>query len=142
VILSTKVGQEKIDFCFSLWALSYAVMTFMPSIFFCFLFFDSVTAERWVPIVEVSEAGLPNFLEHKKKDGFFLIGLEQTANSFSIDEFTFPKKVVSCSLSLSPPPTWVSSVNDHKVELVSFSSVGAVMDHVLLALDQGLAKVS
>ncbi|KAH8973918.1 hypothetical protein BDL97_01G073400 [Sphagnum fallax] len=54
----------------------------------------SVTAERWVPIVEVSEAGLPNFLEHKKKDGFFLIGLEQTANSFSIDEFTFPKKVV------------------------------------------------
>ncbi len=92
VILSTKVGQEKIDFCFSLWALSYAVMTFMPSIFFCFLFFDSVTAERWVPIVEVSEAGLPNFLEHKKKDGFFLIGLEQTANSsFSVDEFTFPK---------------------------------------------------
>jgi len=101
-----------------------------------------VTAERWVPIVEVSEAGLPNFLEHKKKDGFFLIGLEQTANSLCIDEFTFPKKVVSCSLSLSPPPTWVSSVNDHKVELVSFSSVGAVMDHVFLALDQGLAKVS
>ncbi len=101
-----------------------------------------MTAERWVPIVEVSEAGLPNFLEQKKKDGFFLIGLEQTANSFSIDEFTFPKKVVSCSLSLSPPPTWVSSVNDHKVELVSFSSVGAVMDHVFLALDQGLAKVS
>ncbi len=103
-----------------------------------------MTAERWVPIVEVSEAGLPNFLEHKKKDGFFLIGLEQTANSFSIDEFTFPKKVVSCSLSLplSPPPTGVSSVNDHKVELVSFSSVGAVMDHVFLALDQGLAKVS
>jgi tRNA guanosine-2'-O-methyltransferase len=33
----------------------------------------SVTAERWVPIVEVSEAGLPNFLEHKKKGGFFLM---------------------------------------------------------------------
>ncbi len=60
-----------------------------------------MTAEHWVPIVEVSEAGLPNFLEHKKKDGFFLIGLEQTANSFSIDEFSFPKKVVSFSLSLS-----------------------------------------
>ncbi len=50
-----------------------------------------MTAECWVPIVEVSEAGLPNFLEHKKKGGFFLIGLEQTANSFSVDEFTFPK---------------------------------------------------
>jgi hypothetical protein len=46
------------------------------------------------------------------------------------------------SLFLSPPPTWVSSVDDHKVEQVSFSSVGAVMDLVFLALDQGLAKVS
>ncbi len=86
-------------------------------------------------------AGLPNFLEHKKKGGFFLIGLEQTANSFSIDEFTFPKKVVSCSLSLSRPHM-VSSVDDYKVELGSFSSVGAVMDLVFLALDHGLVKVS
>jgi len=81
-------------------------------------------------------------LEHKKKGGFFLIGLEQTANSFSVDEFTFPKKWSVAPLFLSPPPTWVSSVDDHKVELVSFSSVGAVMDLVFLALDQGLAKVS
>jgi hypothetical protein len=64
----------------------------------------------------------------------------ETANSFSIEEVSFPKTVVSCSLSL--PPTWVRSVDDHKVELVSFSSVGAVMDLVFLALDQGLAKVS
>ncbi len=51
-----------------------------------------MTAECWVRIVDVSEARLPNFLEHKKKGRFFLIGLEQTANSsFSVDEFTFPK---------------------------------------------------
>jgi len=83
-----------------------------------------VTAERWVPIVEVSETALPN--------------------SFCIDEFSFPKKVVSCSSSfyLSLPPMWVGSVDDCKVELVSFSSVGAVMDLVFLALVQGLAKVS
>jgi len=68
----------------------------------------------------------------------------EPANSFSIDEFSFPKKVVRCSssFSLSLPPTWVGSVDDCKVELVSFSSVGAVMDLVFLALDQGLAKVS
>jgi len=36
-----------------------------------------------------------------------------------IDEFSFPKKMVNC-----------------------YSSVGAVMDLVFLALDQGLAKVS
>jgi len=83
-------------------------------------------------------------LEQQKKDGFFLIGLEQTTNTFSIDEFSFPQKVVRCSssFSLSLPPTWVGSVDDHKVELVSFSSVGAVMDLVFLALDQGLGKVS
>ncbi len=92
--------------------------------------------------MEVSKAVLPNFFEHKKKDGFFLIGLEQTANSFSIVEFSFPKKVVSCSLSLSLSLPHPHGVDEHKVELVSFSSVGAVMDLVFLALDQGLGKVS
>jgi len=71
-------------------------------------------------------------LEHKKKDGLFLIGLEKL------------QTVVSCpsSFSLSLPATWVGSVDGCKVDLVSFSSVGAVMDLLFLALDQGLAKVS
>ncbi len=83
-----------------------------------------MTAERWVPIVELSETALPN--------------------SFCIDEFSFfPKKwSVALLLSLSLPPTWAGGVDDCKVELVNFSSVGAVMDLVFLALDQGLAKVS
>jgi hypothetical protein len=57
----------------------------------------------------------------------------------------FPKKwsvALLLSLSLSLRPTWVGSVDDCKVELVNFSSVGEVMDLVFLALDQGLAKVS
>jgi len=59
----------------------------------------------------------------------------------------FPKKLsvallLSLFLLLFLPPTWVGSVDDYKVELVSFSSVGAVMDLVFLALDQGLTKVS
>ncbi len=55
----------------------------------------------------------------------------------------FPKKwSVALLLSLSLLSTWVGSVDDCKFELVSFSSVGAVMDLVFLALDQGLANVS
>ncbi len=142
VILSTEVGQEKIDFCFSLWALSCSVMTFMPQIFFCFLFFDSVTAECWAPIVEVSEAGLPKFLEHRKRVGSFSLGWSKLQTVSLLMRSHFPKGGQLLSLFLSPPPTWVSSVDDHKVELVSFSSVGAVMDVVFLALDQGLAKAS
>jgi hypothetical protein len=100
-----------------------------------------VTAERWVPIVDVSEAGLPNFLEHKKKGGLFLTGWGKL-QTFSLSMSShFPKKW-SVALFLSLPPTWVRSVDDQKVELVSFSSVGAVMDLVFLALDQWLAKVS
>jgi hypothetical protein len=60
----------------------------------------------------------------------------ETPYSFSIDEFSFPKKwSVALLLSLSLSPTWVGSVDDCKVELVSFSSVGAVMDLVFLALE-------
>ncbi len=117
-------------------------MTFMPQIFFCFLFFDSVTAECWAPIVEVSEAGLPKFLEHRKRVGSFSLGWSKLQTVSLLMSSHFPKGGQLLSLFLSPPPTWVSSVDDHKVELVSVSSVGAVMDVVFLALDQGLAKVS
>jgi hypothetical protein len=54
----------------------------------------------------------------------------------------FPKKWSVAFLFLTPLPTWVRSVDDHKVELVSFASVGAVIDLVFLALDQGFGKVS
>lgn len=55
----------------------------------------SVTAEQWVPLVEVPEVGVMDFLLQKKKQGFSLLGLEQTANSVSIDSYSFPRKSVS-----------------------------------------------
>ncbi len=72
-------------------------------------------------------------MEHKKKDGFFLIGLESLQTVSLLMSSHFPKMwSVALLLSLSLPPTWVGSVDDCKVELVSFSSVGAVMDLVFL----------
>ncbi|KAK3023240.1 hypothetical protein RJ639_043352 [Escallonia herrerae] len=54
----------------------------------------SVTAEKWVPIVEVPVISVKVFLEKKKQDGFSILGLEQTANSIPLDQYTFPKKTV------------------------------------------------
>ncbi|KAI3973692.1 hypothetical protein MKX01_031112 [Papaver californicum] len=54
----------------------------------------SVTAEKWVPIIEVPVTSLKVYLEKKKKEGFSILGLEQTANSLPLDQYTFPKKMV------------------------------------------------
>lgn len=54
-----------------------------------------MTAEKWVPIVEVPVNSLKLFLEKKKREGFSILGLEQTANSVSLDKYQFPKKTVS-----------------------------------------------
>ncbi|KAL3619436.1 hypothetical protein CASFOL_037006 [Castilleja foliolosa] len=54
----------------------------------------SVTAEKWVPIVEVPVAIMKTFLEKKKQEGFAILGLEQTANSFALDQYKFPRKTV------------------------------------------------
>lgn len=66
----------------------------------------AVTAEKWVPILEVKENDLDNFLREKKTEGWSLIGVEQTANSKqsilscsesqgqNLIEFHFPEKCV------------------------------------------------
>lgn len=54
----------------------------------------SVTAEKWVPIIEVPVISMKVFLERKKHEGFSILGLEQTANSISLDQYEFPKRTV------------------------------------------------
>lgn len=55
----------------------------------------SVTAEKWVPVMEVPVASMKVFLEKKKQHGYAILGLEQTANSIPLDQFKFPTKTVS-----------------------------------------------
>uniref|UniRef100_A0A803PMX3 tRNA (guanosine(18)-2'-O)-methyltransferase TARBP1 n=1 Tax=Cannabis sativa TaxID=3483 RepID=A0A803PMX3_CANSA len=54
----------------------------------------SVTADKWVPIIEVPVDSMKVFLEKKKREGYSILGLEQTANSIQLDHYTFPKKMV------------------------------------------------
>ncbi|KAK6251036.1 hypothetical protein SCA6_005041 [Theobroma cacao] len=53
-----------------------------------------VTAEKWVPIIEVPVNSVKQFLEKKKREGYSILGLEQTANSVPLDQYIYPKKTV------------------------------------------------
>ncbi|XP_074017579.1 probable methyltransferase TARBP1 [Numenius arquata] len=52
----------------------------------------SVSAEQWLPLVEVKPAQLVDYLQQKKTEGYTIIGVEQTAKSFDLTEYCFPEK--------------------------------------------------
>ncbi|XP_055083217.1 probable methyltransferase TARBP1 [Periophthalmus magnuspinnatus] len=54
----------------------------------------SVTSERWLPLLEVKPLELTDFLQLKKSDGYCIVGVEQTANSHSLESYHFPKKTL------------------------------------------------
>jgi tRNA G18 (ribose-2'-O)-methylase SpoU len=52
----------------------------------------SVSAQHWLPMEEVPESQLLEYLATQKTAGYSLIGLEQTSNSLSLESFSFPTK--------------------------------------------------
>ncbi|KAK6203617.1 uncharacterized protein RJT21DRAFT_28687 [Scheffersomyces amazonensis] len=53
----------------------------------------AVTADSWMPMIEVRENDIRDYLQNKKKDGYTLIGLEQTDKSIELNsELKFPAK--------------------------------------------------
>ncbi|XP_030628121.1 probable methyltransferase TARBP1 [Chanos chanos] len=54
----------------------------------------SVSSELWLPLLEVKPAELADFLQLKKREGYCIIGVEQTANSQSLQDFHFPEKTL------------------------------------------------
>ena len=55
----------------------------------------SVTAEQWLPIRDVSIAGLVPYLLRLRREGYTLVGLEQTRGAVDVNAFDFPRKTVS-----------------------------------------------
>ena len=50
---------------------------------------------RWQNIQEVGRgANLVHYLEEKQSEGFVLVGLEQTSQSISLDEYEFENKTI------------------------------------------------
>ncbi|XP_052769493.1 probable methyltransferase TARBP1 [Mya arenaria] len=54
----------------------------------------SVTAHKWIPITEVHETDLSDYLQQRRQAGYTLVGVEQTANSVSLTDYTFPTKTL------------------------------------------------
>eukprot|EP01138_Halocafeteria_seosinensis_P004912 gb/GECG01005023.1/.p1 GENE.gb/GECG01005023.1/~~gb/GECG01005023.1/.p1 ORF type:complete len:1947 (+),score=202.07 gb/GECG01005023.1/:1-5841(+) len=54
----------------------------------------SVSAAQWLPIHEVAPSHLREYLTLKKKEGYTIVGLEQTAKSQPMDVYSFPENVV------------------------------------------------
>ncbi|KAG1690295.1 putative methyltransferase TARBP1 [Nymphon striatum] len=54
----------------------------------------SVTAENWIPIIEVKPCQLAKYLSQKKDEGYLIAGAEQAADSVSLPDVIFPEKVV------------------------------------------------
>uniref|UniRef100_A0A670Y1H1 tRNA (guanosine(18)-2'-O)-methyltransferase TARBP1 n=1 Tax=Pseudonaja textilis TaxID=8673 RepID=A0A670Y1H1_PSETE len=52
----------------------------------------SVSAEQWLSVIEVKPFQLIEYLEQKKAEGYFIIGVEQTAKSCNLMEYCFPEK--------------------------------------------------
>ncbi|KAJ7396199.1 hypothetical protein BTVI_147805 [Pitangus sulphuratus] len=52
----------------------------------------SVSAEQWLPLVEVKPCQLVDYLQQKKTEGYTIIGVEQTAKSYDLTEYCFPEK--------------------------------------------------
>lgn len=91
----------------------------------------SVTAEKWINMVECKESDLLSFLILKKNLGFTLIGLEQTNESKSIEEYEFPDK---CVLLLGKERTGVPiefiEVLDSCVEIPQFGTIRSLNVHI------------
>lgn len=53
----------------------------------------AVTADNWMPMLEVKSSEIISFLQEKKREGYTLIGLEQTDKSVELNsDLKFPKK--------------------------------------------------
>ncbi|KAK1356468.1 putative tRNA (Guanosine(18)-2'-O)-methyltransferase [Heracleum sosnowskyi] len=91
----------------------------------------SVTAEKWVPIIEVPTSSVKLFLEKKQQDGFSILGLEQTANSIPLDKFVFPKKsVVVLGREKEGIPVELIHILDACIEIPQLGIVRSLNVHV------------
>jgi len=54
----------------------------------------TMTAEKWIPIVECPPSNLIDFIRMKRLGGYTIMALEQTSSSTKLSEFQFPDKGV------------------------------------------------
>ncbi|KAK9155092.1 hypothetical protein Sjap_002572 [Stephania japonica] len=91
----------------------------------------SVTAQKWVPMIEVPISSMKNFLKKKKQEGFAILGLEQTANSIPLDNFDVPKcSCLSLFIENEGIPVDIIHILDACVEIPQLGVVRSLNVHV------------
>jgi tRNA G18 (ribose-2'-O)-methylase SpoU len=95
----------------------------------------SVTSEKWLPIYEVKERDLLDYLSYQKSNGYKIVGIEQTADSKMLHTFQFPTR---CILLLGKEkegiPQEYYSIMDFCVEIPQFGIIRSLNVHVTGAL--------
>lgn len=91
----------------------------------------SVTAEQWVPLIEVPELNLSQWMMQKRAEGYMLVGLEQTAESKSLPDFAFPhKSVLLLGREREGIPVQLLQLLDHTVEIPQLGIIRSLNVHV------------
>eukprot|EP01001_Neometanema_parovale_P004648 NODE_1670_length_1644_cov_94.491782_g1591_i0.p1 GENE.NODE_1670_length_1644_cov_94.491782_g1591_i0~~NODE_1670_length_1644_cov_94.491782_g1591_i0.p1 ORF type:complete len:280 (-),score=53.27 NODE_1670_length_1644_cov_94.491782_g1591_i0:30-869(-) len=95
----------------------------------------SVTAERWLPLVEVAAQDLPTYLREQKLLGYTIVGVEQAQHSVSLSKFTFPKlSVLVLGNEQQGIPATLLDHLDVVVEIDQFGVTRSLNAHVSGAL--------
>ncbi|KAF2070000.1 hypothetical protein CYY_008683 [Polysphondylium violaceum] len=91
----------------------------------------SVSAEKWVPTIEVTKPNLISYLTLKKKEGYSILGVEQTSQSKNLSTFEFPKK---CVLLLGQEqngiPAEYLNIVDYCIEIPQLGQIRSLNVHV------------
>lgn len=91
----------------------------------------SVTAEQWIPLLEVPEADLCNWMLRKRAEGYTLVGLEQTAESTPLPHFAFPdKSVLLLGREREGIPLQLLQLLAHTVEIPQLGMIRSLNVHV------------
>ena len=91
----------------------------------------SVTADQWLPLIEVAESSLPQWMLQKRAEGFTLIGVEQTAESVLLPDFAFPQNsVLLLGREREGIPMQMLQLLDHTVEIPQLGLIRSLNVHV------------
>ncbi|XP_010701964.1 hypothetical protein LPMP_322790 [Leishmania panamensis] len=89
------------------------------------------SAELWIPWEEVMPKDLPCYLEGLRRRGYMVVGIEQTAASVSMEQFSFPKR---CAVVLGAEgqgvPAPLIPLLDVCVEIPQYGLIRSLNVHV------------
>ncbi|KAH8739561.1 tRNA (Gm18) ribose methylase [Cryptosporidium ryanae] len=91
----------------------------------------SVTAEKWLPISELSPEGISEYIQIKRLEGYVIYGLEQTCSSIPLKGFEFPSKsILILGKEKEGIPSDIVSIVDHCIEIPQFGMIRSLNVHV------------